>query len=190
MHIYVSNEPTNAAFGRHLGANLAQHRGKSSNRSAEQPNLVHLAASCCQAFPSIADNSCVLLHLAAKLCRASLKIYKKTNLAIKTDEETSNLRQTCPKQFKNHFSNFENQAKVMDCSSLSYFSLFPPTHRTAEPPNRRTAESPNRRTAELPNCRTAELPNCRSCIFPANINCTSLMKIKQNCWTVFLLSLF
>ena len=65
----------------------------------------------------------------------------------------------------------ENQAKVMDCSSFSYFSLFSPARqkkkvrdrfkrsykvtKIAEQPNLPTTEQPSNRTTQLLNYRTA-----------------------------------
>jgi hypothetical protein len=68
-----------------------------------------------------------LLHLAAKLCRASLKIYKKTNPETKTAQETPNLRQTCPKQLKNHPPDLRKSSKS-DGLFVVFILFAIPTH--------------------------------------------------------------
>ena len=50
-------------------------------------------------------------------------MYQKANPGIKTTQDSPNLRQPCPKQLQNHSQTIENQAKVIDCWSFSYFSL-------------------------------------------------------------------
>jgi hypothetical protein len=75
----------------------------------------------------LATTASILLHLAAKLCRSSLKIYKKTIPETKTAQEIVNLRQTCPKQLKNHLSDLRKSSKS-DGLFVVFILFAIPTH--------------------------------------------------------------
>ena len=99
---------------------------------------------------------------------------------------------------------FENQAKVMDCSSFSYFSLFSPARQKKMLRDRfkrsykvtKIAEQPNLPTTEQPSNRTTELPNywnqksSRDHKFAPNLFksvekiFSRLLKFKQKWWTL------
>ena len=66
-----------------------------------------------------------------QLGATSLKIYQKPNPETKTPQESSNLRQTCPEQLKNHPPDLRKSSK--SDGLLVVFILFPiPTHPQKE----------------------------------------------------------